>query len=109
MAADLGHSQSVGVEYFVGPVAQRLFKDCLVEDVVVSKECILTAETRIVFEKVVDIKLVKCEEGGIGLWVGNDCLCPHELCQTRIEVESVAQPSNNVCLGQVAAICKEFN
>lgn len=104
LTPDLGHGESVGIEDLVGPVANGLFKDGLVEDMIVTKVGVLTADARIVLEEIVDIKLVECEVGGVGLWVDNNCLFEHDFCQTCIEVEASAQTGNDICFCQVAAV-----
>lgn len=104
MTPDFGHGESVGIKDLIGPEANRLFKDCLVENVIVAKISILATDTRIVFEEIVDVELVECEEGGVGLWVDNDCLFKHELCQTGFKVEASAQTGYHICLCQVATV-----
>lgn len=104
MTPDFGHGESVGIKDLVGPVANRLLEDSLVEDMVVAKVSILPANTRIMFEEIVDIELIEREKGGVGLWVGNNGLFKHQFCQTRIKVEASAQAGYDVGLCKVATV-----
>ena len=47
---------------------------------------------------------VQCEERSIGLWIGDDCLVPHDSRERDVEVQRCVEGGDDVWLGDVAAI-----
>lgn len=50
---------------------------------------------------------LQCEEGCIGLGIGDDCLLPHEFGERGVEVEGAVESGYGVRFGDVAAVAGE--
>lgn len=104
---DLAIRQHLRRHNLLGPIPLRRIKHRLIEDVVIPKQRVGAAQAGVVLEHVVLVQVVEGEEGGVGLWVRDDGLLPHELAQRSVEVEPVFQSVDGVELCDVAAVARE--
>lgn len=74
---------------------------------VVTKRRVSAGQAGIVFQDIVHVELLECEESGVRLRIGDYGLVPHYACYIGVEVETVAEAFDYIGSGKVAAVAGE--